>query len=160
MLRSLFLLLLFSSSLGYNLLAQSITNFEGDYVGTAYRILMNGEPKMPQNMVFTLKNGVLTAHLTKFGKMPGSLHFYIPAVSLDTDGKLTTSAPNAGKIKLFGLFSPTLEWDSDSGDPLGAFHGVLRLIHGVKTLELHLNVTTSVGPSRKKAMFSFLGAIK
>ena len=52
--------------------AQSIGSYNGIYTGSAYRILMNGEPKEAQPLVFTLHNGTLTGVLEKFGKMPGS----------------------------------------------------------------------------------------
>lgn len=158
--RFLLILLLLVQFFWQPLYAQSTKSYEGVYTGSAYRILMNGEPKEARNMVFTLHNGVLTAVLDKLGKMPGSVHFRISGVTLASDGKLATSSANAGEIHLLGLFSPTLEWDADSGDPFGAFHGTLRTINGVKTLELHLNVTSLAGFSRKKAKFSFLGALK
>ena len=140
--------------------AQSINSYNETYTGSAYRILMNGEPKEAQPLVFTLHNGTLTGVLEKFGKMPGSVHFRVTGVSLSVDGRLTTTSPNAGEIRIFGFLTSDLKWDTASGDPLGAFHGTLLTSNGVKTIELHFNVTSSVGFSRKKVKFSFLGSVK
>lgn len=140
--------------------AQDIRAFNGTYSGTATKIIMNGSAKTPQNMSFTLKNGVLTSDVPKIGRMPGRIYFSIAPNRLHANGALTTASRKAGKIRMFGLFSSDLMWDFSTGDKLGPFHGILRNEGGRATLTVTLHCYASMMGKKVKATIVFKGVRK
>ena len=134
--------------------AQHIRSFNGTYQGSAYRIEMNGERKTPVGMSFTLKDGTLTGRVPKIGKMPGYIVFRIISVNIDNAGRLHTTSPNAGYMKMMGLFKPTLKWDAN------AFQGQLKTEGGVKKLFLTLHVYGSMMGKKMPAVVYFKGINK
>lgn len=137
--------------------AQDIRSFNGTYSGTATKIIMDGSEKTPQRMSFTLRNGVLSSNVPKIGRMPGRIYFIIAPNKLHSNGALTTASKNAGKIRMFGLFSSTLMWDGTTGDNHGAFHGTLRNEGGKPAMTLTLHCYASMMGKKVKATIVFKG---